>query len=260
MGSARFQIWFGDSPAALGGRPADESGQPSLLLLALVAVLSPACWFCSRSARRSARSGHQRVADLAAISAAQCGTLLAPVRAVPAPERPAEPAPPLECGVPAAGPPGRLVAAPLATGWLARVAVSFPSVGVRARPGDGRPSEDMRVRVTGRGLAPPVWASPVRPPSSRRRSRPSVCPPMAVAATQSCSHTARESPSLIGSALWCRGGVVEMQPLNGAVALPDQCPRQAAERDEGAAHAPEQVGERRSWRPEGRGSSLGEGP
>jgi hypothetical protein len=38
-GFCRFQIWFGDSPAALGGRPADESGQPSLLLLALVAVL-----------------------------------------------------------------------------------------------------------------------------------------------------------------------------------------------------------------------------
>jgi hypothetical protein len=39
MGSARFQILVWRFAAALGGRPADESGQPSLLLLALVAVL-----------------------------------------------------------------------------------------------------------------------------------------------------------------------------------------------------------------------------
>jgi len=71
--------------------------------------------------------------------------------------------------------------------------------------------------VTGRGFAPPCGRRPCDRRVGAGGSRPSVCPPMA-AATQSRSQTARESPSLIGSALWCRGGVVEMQPLNGAVA------------------------------------------
>jgi hypothetical protein len=160
MHSARFQIWFGDSPAALGGRPADESGQPSLLLLALVAVLVAGLLvlfvFGQALGAKWPPAGRRPGCDLGgamrdttrACSSRPCSRTACRTRATSRMRR--------TCSWPA----GRLVGAPLATGWLARVAVSFPSVGVRARARDGRTSEDMRVRVTGRGFAPPCGRRP----------------------------------------------------------------------------------------------------
>jgi hypothetical protein len=108
MGCGRLQHGLAVGGRFTGGGRAGEGGQASQLLLGVVAVLLAGLLVLLAFGQAwGPRARQQRAADLAAISAGpgHARQLRTSLRAAAARKRPAEPATPLQRGVPGVGPP-----------------------------------------------------------------------------------------------------------------------------------------------------------
>jgi hypothetical protein len=198
MGCGRLHHGLAVGGRFTGGGRAGEGGQASQLLLGVVAVLLAGLLVLLAFGQAwGPRARQQRAADLAAISAGpgHARQLRTSLRAAAARKRPAEPATPLQRGVPGVGP-------PCGPAWRRpqRPAggpnpVSFPGTGfapTRVRV-ELRGEAQVRLSAGSSGRAASM-SRPARRPSSRRTSAGSGClPTRAAVATTARSRRGRKA-------------------------------------------------------------------